>query len=145
MLPSRQSRNTEVLAWEWTFDLIFLFSFTKAVIQKGTSKPWSDFRLWKVFLFGLSVSHRILVYFSQHFGFHHSVRHKPQCLPTSLISAKRKINHLFDVLGDPETYFLPSGWKLKITSWSFQVACRCGISITCSHLNRTLNADFPGP
>ena len=96
-------------------ELIFLFSFTKAVIQKGTSKPWSDFRLWKVFLFGLSwsVSHRIPVYFSQHFGFNHSVRHEPQCVPTTLISAKRKIKHLLDVLGESETYFLPSGWKLE--------------------------------
>ena len=37
----------------------------------------------------------------------------PQCVPTTLISAKRKIKHLLDVLGESETYFIPSGWKLE--------------------------------
>ena len=70
----------------------------------------------RFFLFGLSVSRRILVYFSQHFGFNHSVRHKLQRVPTILIYAKTKIKHLLEVLGEPETYFLwasAAGWKLE--------------------------------
>ena len=97
-----------------SFDLIFFIVFHKSV-QRGTSKPWSDLRLWKVFLFSLSVSRRITAIFEFLSTFFFSItQHEPV---RTILQKKRK--RLLDVSGEPETYFLQSGWK--ITRWSFEV------------------------